>query len=246
MSGDALGALLLGVLLGIRHALDADHVVAVSTIVSSYRNPLRAAWVGISWGLGHTTTLVLVGATIILLRLAIPDRLALFFEFAVGMVLVGLGLQVLWGLWRKQLHGHQHEHPETVHTHLHSHEPSPDHDHPSAEDWRRGAWLRPAFRGKSYLVGSLHGLAGSAALVLLVLSTIKSPSLGVLYLFIFGLGSVLSMGVLTVMMGLPFSLSARAPALNRLVQMAAGVGSVGLGIFLMYEIGLVEGLFLAA
>ena len=103
-------ALALGMLLGLRHALDPDHVVAVSTIVSEYRNPLRSFWVGISWGLGHTTTLFLAGIVIIALRLTIPDRLALFLEFAVGIMLVALGAQVVYNYWKRKIHQHQHGH----------------------------------------------------------------------------------------------------------------------------------------
>lgn len=241
MEATLTGALVLGLLLGARHSLDADHVVAVSTIVSEYRNPLRALWVGVSWGLGHTTTLFLLGLVVIAVGVVIPDQLALAFEFGVGIVLVLLGLQVLWNLWRRALHLHSHEHEEQAHAHLHVHDQSPAHAHPSAVDWRLDL-MRPSFRRKSYLVGTVHGLAGSAALMLIVLSSIESPLWGLAYIVLFGLGSVASMGIITIFLGLPFSLSSRAPTINRIVQGAAGVASILFGAFLMYEIGVVEGL----
>lgn len=240
MEPTLLGALVLGLLLGARHSLDADHVVAVSTIVSEYRNPLRAIWVGISWGLGHTTTLFLLGLVVIALGLAIPERLALAFEFVVGIVLVGLGAQVLWRLARARLHRHEHRHPEESHAHVHGHASTATHEHPGASYWKEA--LRPAFRGKSFIVGTVHGVAGSAALMLIVLSTIRTPAMGLVYIVLFGLGSVLSMGIITIFLGLPFSASSRAPTLNRIVQTAAGVASVLFGILLMYQIGIGEGL----
>ena len=116
-----LAALVLGVVLGLRHSLDPDHVVAVSTIVSRYRNPLRSFWVGVSWGLGHTTTLFLLGIVIIGLRLTIPDRLALLVEFFVGVMLVGLGAQVVYGFLKTKVHQHSHGHEEQDHLHFHAH-----------------------------------------------------------------------------------------------------------------------------
>ena len=110
-----IAALALGILLGLKHSLDPDHLVAVSTIVSEYRNPLRSFWIGVSWGLGHTTTLLLIGVVIIGLRLTIPDRLALLLEFSVGVMLVALGAQVVYNFRKKKLHQHPHGHEEELH-----------------------------------------------------------------------------------------------------------------------------------
>jgi len=107
-----LAALVLGLILGSKHSLDPDHVVAVSTIVSEYKNPLRSFWVGVSWGLGHTTTLLIIGIAIIALRLTIPERMALLFEFGVGVMLVGLGAQVIYSFRKKKVHQHAHGHEE--------------------------------------------------------------------------------------------------------------------------------------
>jgi ABC-type nickel/cobalt efflux system permease component RcnA len=234
-------ALALGIVLGLRHALDPDHVVAVSTIVSEYRNPLRSFWVGISWGLGHTTTLLLAGIVIIALRLTIPDRLALFLEFGVGIMLVGLGVQVIYSFQRKKVHQHAHGHEEDAHTHFHSHAENPAH---SPEHHGVKGVGKPFFRKKSYFIGTIQGLAGSAALTLLVLASIDSPLAGMGYILLFGLGSVLSMGVMTILISMPIVFSAnRLPNLNRFIQPGVGVLSILFGVFLMYKIGFTEGLF---
>ena len=236
-----LAALGLGIVLGIKHSLDPDHVVAVSTIVSQYKNPWRSFWVGVSWGLGHTTTLLVIGIVIIALRLTIPDRLALLLEFFVGVMLVALGLQVMYGFRKKRVHQHIHGHPERAHQHFHSHSREPDHDQTHHKVSGIG---KPFLRKKSYLIGTVHGVAGSAALTLLVLASIDSPLAGIVYTLLFGLGSVVSMGVMTIFISFPFVFSAnRLPNLNRSIQFAVGTLSVLFGGFLMYEIGFVDGLF---
>ena len=236
-----LAALVLGILLGSKHSLDPDHVVAVSTIVSEYKNPLRSFWVGISWGLGHTTTLLIIGIVIIALRLTIPERMALLFEFAVGVMLVGLGIQVIYSFRKKKVHQHAHGHEEEAHHHFHSHSKSPEH---VPEHHNTHGIGKPFLRRKSYVIGLVHGLAGSAALTLLVLASIESPIAGLAYILLFGLGSVLSMGIMTVIIGLPFVMSAdRLPNANRTIQFAVGSLSILFGGFVMYQIGFVDGLF---
>ena len=240
MDAGLIAALTLGLLLGMKHALDPDHVVAVSTLVSQYRNPMRAFWVGTSWGLGHTTTLFLAGVVIVGLRLSMPERLALFFEFSVGIILVLLGLDVLRRYRQSRVHLHAHAHKAEPHRHFHGHVETPAHT-PAHHRLLPG---KPFLRGKSYWVGAVHGLAGSAALMLVVLTTLDSPLAGLTYILLFGIGSVVSMGVLTIFIGLPFVFSAgRSPALSRAVQVVAGTGSVLFGFMLMYQIGFVEGLF---
>ena len=236
-----VAALVLGVVLGLKHSLDPDHVVAVSTIVTEYRNPLRSFWVGVSWGLGHSTTLLMIGIIIIALRLAIPDRLALLLEFSVGIMLVGLGAQVVYKLRKKGVHQHLHGHEEDAHRHFHAH--VQESNHPQVHHRVRGVG-RPFLRKKSFLVGTVHGVAGSAALTLLVLASIESPLAGMVYILLFGLGSVLSMGIMTIFISLPFVFSAnRLPSLNRFVQLSVGMLSILFGGFLIYEIGFAEGLF---
>ena len=239
-----LAALVLGVVLGLRHSLDPDHVVAVSTIVSRYRNPLRSFWVGVSWGLGHTTTLFLLGIVIIGLRLTIPDRLALLLEFFVGVMLVGLGAQVVYGFLKTKVHQHSHGHEEQDHLHFHAHARTQDEtQNENLEHHKATGVGKPFFRKKSYVVGLVHGVAGSAALTLLVLASIDSPLAGLAYILLFGLGSILSMGVMTIFISFPFVISAnRLPNLNRIIQFGVGTLSILFGFFLMYEIGFREGL----
>lgn len=232
-------ALVLGFLLGLKHATDADHVVAVSTIVSEYRNAWRGLWVGASWGLGHTTPLVVVGLVILVVRVPFPERLSLLLEFGVGIMLLFLGLQVFWNLSRRRLHLHEHLHESNPHRHLHSHEVTPEHEHHGF--FNPG---KPFFRLKSYLVGIVHGLAGSAAVMLLVLATIENFGAGLLYILVFGLGTILSMSLLTLIMGIPFSVSSRYTQINRAIQGVAGLASIVFGFFLMYEIAVKKGLFL--
>lgn len=121
MNTALLTTLVLGFALGIKHALDADHVVAVSTIVSKYRNPLKTTLVGVFWGIGHTTTLLLVGIAVIGFKLVIPDQLALSMEFLVGVVLFALGVQIVWQYLPKKKHIHIHDHVDKMHGHEHFH-----------------------------------------------------------------------------------------------------------------------------
>ena len=229
-----IAALGLGVLLGLRHSLDPDHVVAVSTIVSEYRNPLKSFWVGASWGLGHTATLFVIGVVIIALRLTIPDRMALLLEFLVGIMLVGLGAQVVYSFRKKKVHQHAHGHEESGHQHYHV-----DQDH-----LIETGVGKPFLRKKSFLVGTVHGVAGSAALTLLILASIESSLVGMAYILLFGLGSIVSMGVMTILISLPFVFSAnKMPNVNRAIQFTVGALSMIFGGFLMYQIGFVQGLF---
>ena len=249
--------LILGLILGIRHALDPDHLVAVTTIVSGYKNPLRAVWVGISWGLGHTVTLFLAGILLLMLHVQMPPKLALGFEFLVGIMLLLLGIQTLLSFRQSKVHVHAHRHSDggSEHKHFHLHEATPGHAHTHlAQQENLGKMVAadivpgehhilvvqgkpaPLFRLKSFLVGTVHGLAGSAALMLLVLADIKSTGMGVAYILVFGLGTTVSMGLLSIFISLPFSVSKRTPTLNRGVQGAAGLFSIVFGLFLMYQI----------
>ena len=225
-------AIAIGLGFGFIHAFDPDHMVAVSTIVGRYRNPFRSFWVGISWGLGHTTTLLIVGTVIIALKVSIPEGLAPFFEAAVAFMLIGLGVQVIYSIRKNKVHQHIHGNEEDDHSHFHSHAEDPagstgDHD---------GKGIgRPFFRAKSYVIGTVHGLAGSAALIILVAASITSPLAALAFILLFGLGSVISMGIVTIIISFPFVLTAnRAPNLNRYIQGSFGTLSILLGLFLIY------------
>lgn len=236
MNTTLLTTLVLGLALGIKHALDADHVVAVSTIVSQHRNPFKAALVGIFWGIGHTTTLLLVGVAVIGFKLVIPDQLALSMEFLVGLVLFALGVQILWQYLPRKKHIHVHDHSGDIHTH--------EHVHLHKKDGEAEVQHHPLRQHKSLLLGMIHGLAGSAALMLLVLGTIQSPLESVAYILIFGIGSIFGMMIISTLIGLPFALSSqRFASLNHMIRFTAGALSTALGIFLMVDIGFIKGLF---
>ncbi len=234
MEPNVLTILGIGFVLGMEHALDADHVVAVSTIVSQHRSLRRAASVGIVWGLGHTLTLFLVGLAVILFRVTIPERLALSLEFAVGIVLAILGAAIVRGYLTRKVHAHVHRHGDTLHMHFHSHAAVEGHDH---------VHEAPRFR-RSLLVGMIHGLAGSAALMLLVLASIRNPTWGLLYLLVFGAGSILGMLGISTALGLPFVLTAeRFVTIHQRLSIAVGLASIAYGAWIMVHVGIGDGLF---
>ena len=236
MEASLYAAFGLGLILGIKHALDADHLIAVSTIVSEHQSLKWASLIGAFWGLGHTTTLFVVGLLVIGLRLTIPARLALGLEFLVALMLVILGGSILWRSFRvEKLHLHAHAHNPETHAHFHIHAKTEE-DHGHSHPFKS---MR-----KPFLVGMVHGLAGSAALMLLVLTTIPAPLAGLSYIVIFGVGSVGGMLILSSLIGLPFILTARRfSVLNRWIRVVAGAASICFGLFLGWEIGFHQGLF---
>lgn len=220
--------LVLGFLLGMRHATDADHVVAVTTIVSRDRTLRGAARIGSLWGAGHTLTVLLVGGAIILFGLAIPPRVGLALELAVGVMLIVLGALTL-----------RADDPRRAHDDAHAAIARADR-HYSESASRGYALLRPL------LVGVVHGLAGSAAVALLVLGSIRDPRWAVAYLAIFGAGTVAGMVLITTALAVPLAAATSTfTRANRWLALAAGVASVVLGLFLVYRIGFVDGLFTA-
>ncbi len=223
----------LGFLLGIQHAFNADHVIAVSTLVTKNQSLKKSSFLGIFWGIGHTITLLAVGMAILTLKLTIPDRLALFMEFMVGAMLVFLGVVVIRELIINRIHMHSHLHGRQAHLHLHSHVEEQAHIHQH---------IKPEF--KSMMVGMVHGLAGSAALMLLVLTSAPSISSGLLYIVIFGIGSIIGMMGVSTLISLPFMVTAKKlENFSNKIKAGAGIISIGLGIFIMLEIGIGKGLF---
>ena len=240
LQSGAFLALTLGFLLGLKHATDADHVVAVSTIVSEYRNAWRGIWVGASWGLGHSTPLLVLGVIILLLKDAVLDRyeeVASMLEFGVAIMLVFLGVQVFWNLRRGRLHVHQHSHDDATHLHIHAtHDLDTDVGIEAPYGFFRPG--RPFFRAKSFFIGIVHGLAGSAAVMLVLLPEIELFWVGVGYLALFGVGTMLSMAAVTLVLGIPFAISGKFEQLNRTVAGVAGTASLVFGFALMADIAL--------
>ena len=256
-----LAILTIGFFLGMRHATDPDHVIAVSTIVSRERSLSKASLIGAIWGVGHTITIVIVGAAIIAFNLIIPPRVGLTMEFAVSLMLILLGILNLSGVskWLSEKfspahpqvvgeHAHIHEHNHQLHYHWHSHAPANEHHADSLPTPRAvekpllklGLFhtLRPLF------IGIVHGLAGSAAVALLVLTTIHNPRWGVCYLLVFGLGTIAGMMLITCALVLPFSYAGtRFSGLNRALITGSGLVSLCFGLFLAYQISFVDGLF---
>ena len=245
LESSALAALVLGFLLGLKHATDADHVVAVSTIASEYRNAWRGIWVGGSWGLGHTTPLLALGIVILLFKDVVLDHyesVAPLFEFAVGVMLIYLGAQVFWNLRRGRLHLHKHIHDDGPHVHIHgTHDPGADPDVATPHGFL--AFGRPFFRVKSYAVGVMHGLAGSAAVMLVLLPALSSFWVGISYLILFGAGTIIAMSAVTVLLGVPFALAGRFQRLNSVVSGVAGTASLVFGGALMSDIALGTAIF---
>ena len=235
-----IAAVILGFLLGFKHATDADHVLAVSTIVNEYRNIFRGLWIGASWGLGHTVPLLVVGLIILAFKGPVMDvyeNIAPVFEFGVGIMLVFLGIQVYWNLRKGLLHTHQHAHDGTAHLHIHgTHEPIEDPDVEKQHGMFKPG--KPFFRVKSFIIGSLHGLAGTAAVMLALLPTTSAFLSGILYIVMFGIGTILSMAIITIVLGIPFVLSGGHQKVNNIINGTAGAASTLFGFALMSDIAL--------
>ena len=255
-----LSIIALGFFLGMRHATDADHVIAVTTIVSRQRSIRQAALIGILWGLGHTITILIVGSAIILFGLVIPPRVGLSMEFSVGLMLILLGILNLSGMMRWITESFS---PGTLEQHPHSRwRALADHVHASSHAGRSEKIVRlgkgePAGgMGRAFgqlgmyqiarplAVGLVHGLAGSAAVALLVLTTIRVPSWAIFYLLVFGIGTVAGMMLITTAIAIPLTLSeSRFARINRNLGMASGLLSLAFGLFIVYQLGFASGFF---
>ena len=239
MNDPVVSAAFLGFVLGLQHATDPDHVVAVATIVTRERRFADGALIGTLWGLGHTLTLAAAGAAIVALGLTPGPAVG------TGLELVVAGMLIVLGVWRlrdaargldavpaEHLRAdHDHGGAEAVHSHPHAHG-SGAHRHPHVHPSRRllAAWRDGRLPLRALVVGAVHGMAGSAAVSLLVLATLRSVAGAVLYLAVFGLGTIVGMTVLTAAMAYPISLALRVQRARRLLAIGAGVGSIGFGI----------------
>jgi high-affinity nickel-transport protein len=263
----SLPVVVVGFLLGMLHATDADHVVAVSTIVSQQRKVGSAARVGALWGVGHTLTVLLVGGAIILFNLVIPPRVGLAMEFAVALMLILLGVLTLARVGRyvrdsmtpmlvdglsshhhaeaaAPRHQHVHAHGDYIHAHRHGHGVDGHGHGETPQGWldRRLGGLTLYQAVRPVVIGIVHGLAGSAAVALLVLAQIREAGWAVAYLLLFGVGTMAGMIVVTSLIALPFAASHRLPHLNLALRVLAGALSLGLGVYLAWKVGVVDGL----
>lgn len=230
------GVLLLGLLIGLRHSMEADHVAAVSTMVASGTKSIKKASIlGAVWGLGHTASLLIAGFIVLLLAVNIPQELSSKFEFGVGIMLVILAaatitgrsiVQVIKGIIKKERsHKHAHEHGNFVHAHEHTHHGKHYHTH------------------KSLIVGMVHGLAGSGALMVLILPTISSISLGLAYIGIFGAGSIIGMAAISTVIGIPFTRIGNGTRLKLVLRYVAGITTLVIGAGLIYDLVIIEEIF---
>jgi len=234
---DVVTVATLGFLLGMRHATDADHVIAVSTIVSRQRSIRSAGLIGMFWGFGHTVTILSVGAAIILFNATIPPRVGLAMELAVGLMLVVLGVLNLTGVMQWSTVRSAFNLSRLPHVHL-----DDPHKWPVMRNLRERIGLSQVLR--PLIVGIVHGLAGSAAVALLVLATIRNPFWAVAYLLVFGVGTIAGMMSLTLAIGVPLAIAgAWDVQFGRKAAAACGLISVAFGFVLICRICFVDGLF---
>lgn len=232
-----LSVLLIGFGLGIKHAVEPDHIIAVTTIASKSKNLWQSSLTGLFWGIGHTMTILAVGLVLIIFKNQIPPIWAMSLEFCVGIMLVYLGIATLLAYKHKKVHFHGHEHESKQHKHFHSHKEDRGYSHNHAHHNSHSASFV-----KSFIIGSIHGLAGSAAVVVLTMSTVKSVYEGTIYIIVFGLGTVFGMLFFTTIVGIPFVFSSGRPSSNFLAPLAGTISTI-YGFYFMYNLGVTERLF---
>ena len=220
--------LVVGFLLGMRHALDPDHLASVATISTSSRTLLDGLKQGAAWGMGHTVTLLLLGGAALVLGLAVPENLTLVLEFAVGVMLIMLGADVLRRIMRERIHVHSHDHDDGAsHLHVHSHAQVDRHEHSHS----------PLIPIRALMVGLMHGLAGSAALLLLTVAAAPSIMSGIAYILVFGFGSILGMALLSIVIAVPLQLlSNRFERAQRNFRLGIGIITIILGLSIVRNI----------
>jgi len=230
----------LGFLIGMQHAMEADHVAAVASLATRNRSVAETVRQGVAWGAGHALTLFLFGGFVLVMDKLVPERFAQGLELAVGFMLILLGADVLRRLIREQIHFHTHRHGETLHFHAHSHEPG----QPHAQDPHQHEHTK-AFPLRALFVGIMHGMAGSAALIILALNSVASIGQGIFYIGLFGVGSILGMAVLAVAISLPLKYSSHGLTwAHNGLKAAVGIVTMGLGCVLIYELGINQGLLI--
>ncbi len=228
-----LGLLSLGFVIGMRHALESDHIAAVASLATRSHSIADTLRQGAAWGIGHTLTLFLFGSVVLLLDSVIPETVARLLECLVGVMLVILGIDVLGRLARERIHFHLHRHADgTLHFHAHSH--AGETGHPEVHQHHHGSRARLPLR--ALFVGTMHGMAGSAALILLTLQTVRSPLTGMLYIALFGIGSIAGMVALSLVIALPLRYSAGGlTRLHTSLQAAIGIATLLIGSTVLLE-----------
>lgn len=247
--------LLIGFLLGMKHALESDHLAAVATLATRQHSLLSMLRQGVAWGVGHTLTLLLVGGAILTLGAAIPRNIERALEICVGVMLIGLGMDVIRRVMRQRVHFHVHRHESgQIHWHAHTHDADPsaavklpdvmrhrtgslppirlpaDHSHAPHEHQHAHTW--PV---RALAVGVMHGLAGSAALILLSLESVASVPMGIAYISLFGVGSITGMALLSVAIAIPLRWSSEYfGRCYRALVAAIGIGTIGIGGWIVY------------
>ncbi|HEY2964268.1 MAG TPA: hypothetical protein VGJ37_17730 [Pyrinomonadaceae bacterium] len=228
----------IGLVFGLKHATEVDHVIAISTIVSRHKNVFRSGVVGALWGAGHTVSLLVIAAIVLWFRVEIPERVSGWLEFGVALMIIGLGISALWRTLRTntKVHVHQHRHGGVSHTHVHFHEHETRHTPAAPVPHSHGV---SRIGVKPLMVGMMHGLAGSGALTLLVLTQLSSSWLGFLYVATFGVGSIVGMLLMSGLIGLPFALtSGKLAHVHRGLQTLAAALSICFGVWYAYKTGL--------
>lgn len=251
-----LSIIMIGFFLGMRHATDPDHVIAVTTIISQQRNAKRAALVGAFWGFGHTLTIFVVGSAIILFNIVIPTRLGLGMELSVAVMLIILGVWNLAAFFRSAtgvsssqtavVHSHAHSHGSLIHDHPHAHLPEAhSHEHGAVARLDR-SWGKLAGYQliRPLVVGIVHGLAGSAAVALLILATIRNSHWAIAYLLVFGAGTIAGMMLITMSIASAFRfVGERFERFGQRLAVVSGLVSLAFGLVVAYQICVVQGLF---
>lgn len=246
MFASAFPLLLLGFSLGMRHATDADHVIAVATVVSRVRSLGTALMIGAMWGVGHTLTLMVIGGAILIFGLVVPPHVGLAMELTVALMLIGLGVFHLVRLYRAIRRGEPpaHDVAPVKHVAQAAHHDGHRHDLGWADRVFGGSRVYASLR--PLLIGVVHGLAGSAAVALLVLTTVRDPRWGIGYIALFGVGTIAGMTLITGVLALPFAYArARTSGIHHAFGAVASLLSVGFGLFLAYDISFGSGLFTA-
>jgi len=235
----ALSILVVGLLLGMKHATEADHLAAVATLATRAGSLGQTLRQGVAWGVGHTLTLMAFGGVVLLLGQVISPDLEQALETAVGVMLVLLGADVLRRLVRDRIHFHVHRHRgDTVHVHAHSHRGEGRHEDSAHRHAHPRRW--PV---RALAVGMMHGLAGSAALVVLTLESIPSVGLGVGYIALFGIGSIAGMALLSAAIAVPLKLSSGyLTRVHRTMTALVGLFSCALGVAMVVQIGYLKAL----